>query len=219
MRHLSRHLRREWEWVVCGVATVLLLVFLADWALSGERDSTRTGSGRIVDPSPVLGPRAFAFLQGGDAGPAPTRNPFHPQPLETPVTQPERSVRRALPKPPPEPAVAPPPVAEPAAEPGAVASPPPAAPARPRLAAGDVRYVFSTVNRSGRPIALIEIHDPANPGAAPLARNVGAGDMVYGLRVQSFTDQALILTDAAGRRQSVGFGSTRRVAMDTGAGP
>jgi hypothetical protein len=83
----------------------------------------------------------------------------------------------------------------------------------------DLRYAFSTVNRSGRPVALIELQDVARPGTAPVARNVSAGDVVFGLRVQSFSDDALVLVDAGGRRHSVPFGGTRRVAVDAAGHP
>jgi hypothetical protein len=94
----------------------------------------------------------------------------------------------------------------------------PAVPA-PRLGAAEVTYVFSTTNRSGRPVALIEVRDPARPGATALARSVSAGDQVCGLRIHSFTDRALTLLDAAGRRQTVDFGGARRVTVDLGALP
>jgi len=219
MRHVSKYLKREWELVACAVAAFLLAVFLLDWAVSRHGEDSRAGSGRIAEPPSVWGPGAFAFLEGTEAGPLPERNPFLSNALARPTARPERAVRREAPKPPPQAPVVAAPVPKPAPS-----EPPPAAPpvplsAGPRLGQCDLAYVFSTVNRSGRPVALVEFRDPSKPGAAPLARNVSAGDVVYGVRVQSFTDQSLILTDAVGRRQSVAFGASRRVAVDLGTAP
>jgi hypothetical protein len=218
MTNVSRTLRREWERVACAVAVVLLLVFLADWALRDQSVDSPSGSARIDETPSVLGPGAFAFLQDADPGSAPARNPFLSSAIEAPAARPERPPQPAAPKlpvpaPKPPPAVAPRPL-PPEPAPTALAAPP-----APRLGVCEVKYVFSTTNRSGRPVALIELQDPTRPGAAPLARNVSAGDLAYGLRIQSFTDQALTLVDAAGRRQTVSFGGTRRVSVDLGAAP
>ncbi|NLF17675.1 MAG: hypothetical protein GX595_10515, partial [Lentisphaerae bacterium] len=112
---------------------------------------------------------------------------------------------------------APPPATPPTAPAVAVPTPPPV-PAR-RLIACDVRYVFSRVNASGRPVALVEILDPGRPGTAPAVRQVGVDDVVFGMRIQSFTDQSLVLTDASGRRHTVAFGGSSRVVGELESAP
>ena len=219
MISITKYVRREWEQVACAATALLLLLFLADWGLGDRLTVVPPGSGRIPEAPSVLGPEAFAFLRDTDSGTAPARNPFLSSAIEAPAARaekPPRSERPKVgppaPKPPPPAPVAPPPT--PAPEPVRA---PVATPAAPRLGLGDLKYVFSSTNRSGRPVALIELQDPARPAAAPLARNVSAGDQIFGLRIQGFTDQVLSLVDAAGRRQTVDFGGTRRVTVDLGA--
>jgi hypothetical protein len=219
MINVSRYLRREWEQVCGAVIAVLLLLFLADWALHDRATDSTPGSGRIVESPTVLGPGAFAFLQDAAPGAALARNPFLSSAIETPAARPAKPPRSVPPKTAPaQPKPPPPPVAPRPAPPEPARAAVPAPPTR-RLGWCEVKYVFSTTNRSGRPVALIELQDPAQPGAAPLARNVSAGDQACGLRIQSFSDEALILVDAAGRRQSVSFGGTRRVTADFGPTP
>ncbi len=224
MLSVSRYLRREWEQLIAAVAAALLLLFLADWALRDRAADTPGGSGRIAETPSVLGPGAFAFLQDADPGSVPTRNPFLSSAIDAPAARPLRPPRPPRTDP-PKPAAAPEPTPPPPAT--VVAQPTPTEPTRaalaattaPRLGPGDVKYVFSTTNRSGRPVALIELRDPARPGATGLARSVSAGDQTCGLRIQGFTDQELTLVDAAGRRQAIRFGGTRRVTVDLGATP
>ena len=216
MNRLFHDVRQEWEKVLCGLAAVLLLVFLADWLWRDRVEDLRAGSGRLPEAPSILGPGAFAFLEDRAVPAPPARNPFLSPAVPVAPTRVERP-----PKPtPPAPAA---PKAEPAPRPAPPTpkGPPvatlPAVPAR-RLGTADVKYVFSTTNRSGKPVALIELHDPAAPGATPQARNVGPGDQVFGLTIQSFTDASLWLIDAAGRRRSVAFGGTCRVSVNV-SGP
>lgn len=223
MLSVSRYLRREWEQVIAAVAAALVLLFLADWALRHRAADAPGGSGRLAETPSVLGPGAFAFLQDADPGSAPTRNPFLSSAIAAPVARPVRPPRPPRTDPPkvavPEPTPPPPAVAVPQPTPTEPARATLAATPAPRLGPGDVKYVFSTTNRSGRPVALLELQDPARPGATGLARSVSAGDQTCGLRIQGFTDQELTLVDAAGRRQTIRFGGTRRVTVDLGAAP
>lgn len=226
MKSMPRFLQREWELLLCVLAAVVLVCYLGSWLLGGRVEEPAAGGSRLTEAPSILGPGAFAFLQ--DAAPAPVsaRDPFAPS--ATGPAAPRASERPSRRDPPKAPAPAPPP---PAPTPAAVPEPAPAAPvptapqapsavaATPRLGVCDLRYAFSSVNRSGRPVALLELQDPARPGSAPVARSVSAGDVVFGLRVQSFTDEALILVDAAGRRHSVAFGGVRRVAVEAGGQP
>jgi hypothetical protein len=222
MISVSRTLRREGEQVVCALAAALLLLFLASWGVRDQTTAVEPGSSRITESPSVFGPGAFAFLQDADLGAAPARNPFLASSFATPVTRPEKPVRVEPPKvaPPPEPQPQPPvaPAPEPKPPPEPVRPAAAALPAR-RLGACDVKYVFSSTNRSGRLVALIELRDPARPAAEPLARNVSVGEQTCGLRIQSCTDQALTLVDAAGRRQSISFGGTRRVTAEVLTAP
>jgi hypothetical protein len=219
MKAVSRYLQSEWEQVTCAVAALLLLILLASWATRERAVARPPGAGRITESPAVIGPHAFAFLQDPETRPAMTRNPFLCSAFETQEPRQEKAVPPPPPKPaPPAPTpVQPAPVAPPPA-PVVTPAPAPAAPA-PRLSVYELKYAFSTTNRSGRLVALIELRDPARPNAAPLARNVSAGDQVCGLRIQGFTDQTLTLVDASGRRQSVSFGGTRRVAVNMGTAP
>jgi|GEM_PF-1701410 len=224
MNTMSRFIQREWELLLCLLAAVLLIWLFGDWLLRSRGAAPASGSSRLDEAPSILGPDAFAFLQEPVPAPAAPRDPFLPSLAGVaPARSAERPARREPPKPPtPEPRPAPVPVpAAPPEPPPATVVPPPAAvsPAGPRLGVCDLRYVFSSVNRSGRPVALVELQDPAHPGGAPVARNVSAGDVVLGLRIQSFSDDALQLVDAAGRKHSVAFGGTRRVAVDTGGRP
>jgi hypothetical protein len=213
--------------MLCVVAALLTALFLGDWALRSGEVSFPKEVTRIAEPPSILGPQAFAFLEPPPPVSGSGRDPFRAAADEEPTSRPTERPPRQDPPPkapapdaptrspaqpvrpdPPAPAVVPDP---------AVTVPPPAV--APRLGVCDVRYVFNSVNRSGRPVALIELRDPGRPGAAPVARNVSAGEAVFGLRVQSFTDEALVLVDAAGRRHSVAFGGSRRVSVEVSGRP
>lgn len=225
-RSLLRAVWWEAEALLCGAAALLLVLFLLDWLLSRPEPAAQGAAPRRADPASVLGAGAFAFLETPPAGPAPERNPFAPPEAEAPAGRPAQGrPRRAPDRPAEEPAppaqplpAAPRPPMPAQTRPGTTQPQPlPAPPAR--LATRDLRYVFRATNRSGKPVAMIELADPGRPGATRMARTVAVGDTVLGLRIQSFDDETLTLVDAGGRKHSVAFGGTRRVSVDTGTTP
>jgi outer membrane biosynthesis protein TonB len=210
MKRFWKHIRKEWEKSLLALLGILLLAFLAFWAFGlglGNNETTPKGAARTYDSQ--LSKGAFAFLQDVVLPEELPRNPFAfqtelPQPRKPRVKQPEpkpepRPKPRPKPKP-PEPVVTQP---EPQPEPA------PRPPQRPAYGERVITYVYNTTNQAGKPVAFVQIGNPATRRARP--HSLAVGDQVDGIRIHSFTDKALYVIDAAGRKQTIPFGEQRRI--------
>jgi hypothetical protein len=84
------------------------------------------------------------------------------------------------------------------------------APPPPKYRYEVVKYLFLNPNQSGKQVAIAQFIDPVTK--LPRMESLSAGDKIHGMRVHSFTEQALNLIDARGRKHSIPFGEGRKVA-------
>ncbi|NLF19123.1 MAG: hypothetical protein GX595_17990, partial [Lentisphaerae bacterium] len=132
MRRVRKILQREWECALCAGAALALLLFGLHWLLAGSTQVRRPASGRLAEPPPLLGPRAFAFVEAAEPGPAPSRNPFLSSVARrAPPPRPAPPPRRPPPAPPAEPKPPTPPATPPATPPPAPAVTVPTTPPAP----------------------------------------------------------------------------------------
>ena len=217
---MLKYIRHEWEKTACLAAALLLALVVLDWVVADDGE-IRHGAG-VPPPMYVsrFGPDAFAFLRDPVLPRPIARNPFHfsgaPKPRRRPPRR--RPAPKPVPKPPPAPKPVPKPAPNPAPKPVQPQPPAPRIVPRYRLGRCDLKFVYNTVNRSGKPVALIELADPSRPGRTPLAKTVGIGDRIYGLRILDVSDTALTLVDAGGKRQRIAFGRSRRVTIRLATG-
>lgn len=210
---MNRHwkqLKSEWEVALFALALLALVSALAvGWMRVHAAPAERASRKQAPRQTALLAPDACAFLQGlpeASGGEQPSPFVFDGQTkAPRPVSrQPKTQPKPPLPKLPevtakPEPAVVPPPA--------------PVEPTVIRQRVYGVRYVtylYNTPGASGRPMAAIQLHDPAtNQTAAPAMLPIGG--VADGIRIVSFDEQNLIVLDARGKRHQIAFGKSARV--------
>lgn len=221
MNRVWRYVKNEWEKVACGAAAMALSVFLLTWGLAGQRSLEPPRAGKLPPPDVAVNEAAFAYLAPRSTQEELSRNPFRFE-FQTRPARPKRvpGPPAADPAPEPEPAPRPEPVQEDGDDSVETAERPAGAgdrqqPARPRvrLVAGHVKFVFYNINQSGKPVALIELRNPARPGATPLARSLSVGDTLLGVRILNVSERMLTVADATGRRHRVALGDEQRLAI------
>ena len=211
MNRLWQRIKTDWEISLCVLAAVAVGTSLViGWLrLNGgeEEQATRQHAKRQAS---LLGPSPYAFRQDlqepAEELPSPfifegltkaPKKPKHaPRNPRVKVKPPRHAPVAAVPK--PLPVVVPP-------EP--VAPEPPATVKRRVYGVRLVTYLFSAQGALGKPVATIQLRNPANGKTAAPAM-VPVGGRIDGIRVISFNETALTIMDASGRRHRVPFGET-----------
>lgn len=215
MKRVWRKITEEWEVSLCGLALAGVLgAFLVGWGRFQTDHEDPLGRRQASRQSSLLAPDAIAFLnrlpepdieppspfvfEGQTRAPraAPTSRP-RPQPSRRPPREPAPPTPQETP---------PPPAPEPEPEPE------PVQPIR-RVVHGvrQIAYLYNTRGASGRPLAAIQVHNPATNETSPPAM-LPIGGVVDGIRIVSFDEEKLVVQDGRGRRHQISFGRSARVS-------
>jgi len=210
---MNRHwkqLKSEWEVALFALALLALVSSLAvGWMRIHGAPPERASRKQAPRQTGLLAPDACAFLQDlpetGEEQPSPFVFDGQTKAPKVVAVQP-----KTQPKPPlaklPEVTAKPEPKVEPA--------PAPVEPTVIRQRVYGVRYItylYNTPAASGRPMAAVQLADPAtNQTAAPAMLPIGG--MADGIRIVSFDEQNLVVLDARGKRHRIAFGKSARVS-------
>ena len=210
MKTIWREIRKDWEpalqWAL--LAALLALIALISTGVGSRRDLGKK-RGRTPEYKSLFTSTNIAFLEDIPEAEG-TANPFDfatELPARRRPPQKTKNVRwkRFKPKsavaPKPKPAVPEPPKPKPVVR----KKPPP-----PKYRFEQVKYLFLNPNQSGKQVAIAQFIDPVTK--LPRMESLSAGDKIHGIRVHSFTEQALNLIDARGRKHRIPFGEGARVA-------
>lgn len=211
MKRFWKQAKTEWEMSLCCLAlAAMLLALLIGWGRLRPEEQERVGRKQASRQASLLAPDAIAFL---NRQPGPGEEPPSPFVFEGQTKAPKTSS-----PPRPRPTPAPPPVAAPPRNPPRTAPPEPEpqpepAPAVRQMAYGvrQIAYLYNARSDSGRPLAAIQVHDPAtNRTAQPAMLPIGY--MFEGIRIVSFDEEKLVVLDARGRRHQIPFGKFAQVS-------
>ncbi len=207
---LWKWIRREWEQAACCGVALLLLGYVSVWVLGFGGAVGEPTRRRPPEYESILGETAFAFLDD------PPVAELGGNPFEFSIESPAARVRKKpapVPKPAPRPAprpkrrpVRPRPAAKPEPKPEPKPAPARVVPAK-RYGMWNVKYLFSSTNRSGKRVAVLQFTDPRTKRRTPCT--LGAGDAMSGLRVVGFDGEVLVMADARGKRHGIRLGRSK----------
>ncbi|MCK5803852.1 MAG: hypothetical protein KAI66_13510 [Lentisphaeria bacterium] len=210
MKALWRRIQRDWEPTVqWGMLTALLVLIALICTGVGSRRDLGQKRGRTPQCKSLFTSTSFAFFEDIPAADG-AANPFDFS-TELPGRRPpaRKPAKINWQKFKPKPAVKPKPKLvkprPPKPKPIVKKVPPP-----PKYRYAEVKYLFLNPNQSGKQVAIAQFIDPVTK--QPRMESLSAGDKIHGIRVHSFTEQALNLIDARGRKHRILYGEAGKVA-------
>ena len=211
MNRLWQRIKTDWEISLCVLAAVAVCASLAvGWLRLNGGEPEQATRKHAKRQASLLGPSPYAFRQDLQDPAEELPSPFifeglakAPKKLKPPPRNPKVKIKR--------PKI--PPVAAAPKTPSAIVPPKPVEPKPPATVKRRVygvrlvTYLFSAQGALGKPVATIQLRNPATGRTAAPAM-VPVGGTVDGIRVISFNEGALTLMDASGRRHRIRFGET-----------
>jgi len=212
MKRFWKQAKAEWEMsLACLALAAMLLSLFVGWQRLRPEEPDRAGRKQAPRQGSLLAPDAIAFLVRQSEPDLELPSPFV---FEGQTKAPRVSVAPPRPRPTPAPQpkpTPPPPRPQPPEPPPPEPEPPPAATRQLVYGVRQIAYLYNARSETGRPLAAIQVHDPATNRTAPPAM-LPIGAATEGIRIVSFDEEKLVVLDARGRRHQIGFGKFARVS-------